>query len=103
MIDVKVLNEWIELDTLNGYYCLDDIYKSIGSPEDRSPRAWFKNLGGVPLYSMGFTTTKTWANQVHVYKYCAWLCPNFKAKMEEFLASKDITVALAISTGVMHK
>lgn len=104
MIDVKVCGEEIELDTLNGYYCLDDIFKMIGKPDGKSPRYWFSQLDQRPPHgSIAFTRTKTWANQIKVYSYCAWLCENFNDVMHKVKDTGDKALALTISTSIIHK
>lgn len=102
MIEVKVFGEFHPLDTLNGYYRLDDLYTQVGRPKGLSPRE-FVGSKLHKMYSVMLTRTKTWGNQVKVYEYAAFLDPKFLEVMTQAVSLKSRELALQISTPVMHK
>ena len=102
MINVKVLGEWHELDTINGYYKLDDLYRGVGSPEGQSPLSYVRGNAPHAAYSIQMKKS-TWANQVKTYAYAAYLDPEFARISREVLASGDVELAKTIATGVLHK
>lgn len=102
MIEVKVNNEWHELDTLNGYYRLEDLFKSAGSPEGKDPRDFINECGPHSAYSIQ-RKKHVWASQSKVYAYAGFLDEEFQKIMDEVLTSGNIELASTIATGVMHK
>lgn len=102
MISVKVKDEWCTLDTLNGYYRLDDLWSSVGNPMDKTPRT-FALSKMHKMDSIQFTKNKTWGNQVKLYEYCSYIDNVFKQIMHEACTTKDLDLALTIATGVLHK
>lgn len=102
MISVKVLQEWHELDTLNGYYCLRDLFRAVGSPADKSPDDFVRLCAPHKPYTIRINKT-VWASQIKVYEYAAFLDPHFDAVMKEYLVTKDVAIARTIATGVTHK
>lgn len=91
MIKVKLLDEWHTIDTLNGYYCLEDVWKAAGKPEDFRTQEFVKRNGPHRDYSIQRVGPRIWGCQSKVYQYCGWLCPEFKADMKSH------------ATGVIHE
>ena len=91
MINVKLNGEWDTLDTLNGYYCLNDAWLAAGKPEEFTPIEFFKGQGPHREGSVQLIGPKVWASQVKVYQYCSWMSPEFRAD------------PMSNATGVRHK
>ena len=91
MINVKLNGDWHTLDTLNGYYRLDDAWLAAGKPEEFTPKEFIKRNGPHRQYSMQRVGSKIWGSQVKVYQYCSWMCPKFREDPE------------GSATGVQHK
>lgn len=102
MIDVNVLSEWHRLDTLNGYYRLDDLFKGVGKPEGKTPRDFLREAC-TPEDKSIRVNKYVWGNQNQAYAYAAYLCDDFRAHMEEALDLKDVRIMRKFATGVMHK
>lgn len=103
MISVKVLNEWHELDTLNGFYRLEDLFWLTGRPEGLDPRAFLRS--GKRYGSNDIQVNKyTWVKQHVVYGYAAYLDPEFKAVLDQILDADDrAALARTVATGVKHR
>ena len=102
MISVKINKEWHELDTLNGYYKLEDLFKSVGSPEGKDPKTFINECGPHSAYSIQ-RKKHVWASQSKVYAYAGFLDKEFKAVMDEVLLTGDTELASTVATGVKHK
>lgn len=102
MISVNVLGEWIQLDTLNGYYRLEDLFKEVGSPEGKDPVVFANECGPHAAYTIQ-RKKYVWASQAKVYGYAAFLDPKFDETMRNALETGDLTLARTIATGVQHK
>lgn len=102
MIKINVAGDWATLDTLNGYYCLEDLWAAYGKPEGFDPRTFLRTCGPHRRYTMQ-SRRKVWCSQAKVYQYAAWVDPKFNAIMAEALETKDVELAKQIATGVIHK
>ena len=95
MIRVKFLGEWHELDTLNGYYRLED----LGGPE---PRDFVKATKPHRKYTVQ-CRRHVWVSQVKVYQYCCWADPEFAKVWHAAEEAMDADLARQVATGVIHK
>lgn len=93
MIKVTFQGEEHILETINGYYRLED----LSGPD---PKIFMRTQGAHRPYSIQFRKD-VWVSQAKVYQYCAWADPVFKAAMDAALEAGDARLALA--TGVIHK
>lgn len=98
MIKVKVLNNEHELDTLNGYYRLNDLWKLSGSIEGLDPVGWMQGHGPHSQYSVQLRTVKRagkvvsvniWGNQSKLMEYSAFICPEFKNRFVNALTFQE--------------
>lgn len=102
MIKIKVQGVWVTLDTLNGYYRLEDLWAAHGKPASFSPRNFMRSQGPHRAYSLQFRKY-VWGSQSKLYQYAAWICPQFSDIMHEALEAGDAGIARQIVTGVIHK
>lgn len=102
MISINVMGDWHTLDTLNGYYRLEDLFKAVGSPEGKEPIVFANERGPHAAYTIQ-RKKYVWANQDKVYGYAAFLDPKFDEIMQEVLETGDLALARTIATGVQHK
>lgn len=102
MLSVKVLGDWCTLDTINGYYRLDDLWKESGKPEGLDPVSFSRDHGPHEIYSIR-RNKYVWATQAKVYEYAAFLDEEFKALWEEAKDLRDVSLLRNVATGVIHK
>ena len=106
MISIKVLNDWHTLDTINGYYKLNDLFKLVGSPEGFDPETFVRTQGPHSDYSIQ-RKKHIWATRLKLYSYAAFLDEEFNETMlliaDTINTDIALTLALSISTGVQHK
>ena len=95
MLSILVKDDWHELDTLNGYYRLDDLWKGVGSPEGLDPRTFVEATKPHTLYTIQIRK-HVWSGQAKLYEYAAFLDPAFKAILETY----DLELFKTVTTGV---
>lgn len=103
MISICLQGVWHELDTLNGCYRLDDLFRAAGKPEGRDPRAFVEHLKPHKLGTIQVRNKYVWSNQAKVYQYAAWLDVDFKDTLVEVLKDYpvlNLELAKTIATGV---
>lgn len=93
------------MDTLNGYYRLDDLFRAVGSPEGRSPRDFVESTKPHTLGTLQVRNKYVWSNQAKVYQYAAFLDKTFSGTLSKVLEDYpklDLKLAKTIVTGVNY-
>ena len=83
MLKLEFLGDEVELDSLNGYYRLND----LGGPD---PRVFMNTQGPHTPYSIQLKR-HVWCNMPKVIQYCSWADPVFKEKTELALKTGNLS------------